>query len=196
MTWRPDYITLADLRNYLEIGGTADDTELALWITAASRAVDRYCSGAIPRQFGKDSAVSRVYRRPPYYDPSLCLWVLEIDDLQDTTGFMVNGVAYASSGATLLPDNAPADGVPYTQLGFTSMPVLPTTLLAPWGWIAIPAQVQGAVRLQCNRWNFRRRSPAGVAGSPDSGSETRLLARLDPDVATVLVGLTRRPAAA
>lgn len=197
MAWRPDYITLPELKSYLEINSAADDTELTVWITAASRAVDRYCSGVMPRQFGKAAApVTRTYRRPLFYDRELCLWVLEIDDLQDTTAFTVAGVAYASSGATLLPDNAPADGVPYTQLGFTSIPASPVVLSGAWGWSAVPAQVQGAVRLQCNRWNFRRRSPAGVAGSPESGSETRLLAKLDADVATVLVGLTRRPGAA
>lgn len=189
MTWKPDYVTVPDMRAYLDIGDTADDTEIQLWITAASRAVDRHCF----RQFGKAAApVSRVYRRPAFYDRDLCLWVLEIDDLQDTTGFTVNGTAYASQTAVLLPDNAPADGEPWTQLGFTDQPSTLSTLVGLWGWSTTPAQVQGAVRLQCNRWNFRRGAPAGVAGSAEIGSEVRLLARLDPDLATVLIGLARR----
>jgi hypothetical protein len=67
-----------------------------------------------------------------------------------------------------------------------------TVVVAQWGWTAVPAQVIAAAKLQSNRWNKRRNSPLGVAGSPEQGSEIRLLARLDPDVATVLAGLSRR----
>lgn len=198
MAWKPDYIDLPAIKGYLGIplSDTADDAELQLWVTSASRAVDDRCN----RQFGiVDAPVTRVYRDRAVYRPDLGLWVLEIDDLQDTTGFTVAGVAYASSGATLLPDNAPADGVPYTALGFTSDPgcstagaPVSTSLVGRWGRLVVPPQVPAAVRLQCARWNFRRSAPSGVAGSPDQGSEVRLLARLDPDVATTLGGLARR----
>jgi len=198
MGWKPDYITLSDIKHYLGIpdSDTQDDVELALWVTAASRAVDDRCK----RQFGKaTSTVTRTYRAPAVYRPDLGLWVLEIDDVQDTTGLMVNSVAYASSGAVLLPDNAPADGVPYTAVGFTSEPGCPTagspvtnSITGLPGWSSVPPQVPAAVRLQCARWNFRKGAPAGVAGSPDQGSEVRLLAKLDPDVATTLSGLSRR----
>ena len=189
MTWKPDYVTLADAKDYLNIDDTSDDVEIALWITAASRAVD----DKTKRQFGKAaSAVARTYRKPAFYDPELCLWVVEIDDVQDTTGLLVGGVAYASSGAVLLSDNAALDGVPYERLGFTSCPTAPLVLTAAFGWSAVPPQVPAAVRIQLGRWNFRRTAPAGVAGSPDQGSEVRLLAKLDPDVGTSLVGLSRR----
>jgi hypothetical protein len=196
MAWKPDYITLLQIKSYLGIPATdqQDDTELALWITSASRAVDRVCK----RQFGQATA-TRTYRGRAPYNDTLGMWVLEIDDIQDTTGFTVNGVAYASSGAMLLPSNAAADGEPYTQLGFTSEPACSTAgtpattvLYGPFGWTTTPSQVPAAVRLQCARWNFRRTAPAGVAGSPDQGSEIRLLARLDPDVETSLSGLARR----
>jgi hypothetical protein len=198
VTWKPDYVDLAAIKGYLGIpvSDTADDVELQLWVTSASRAADRLCK----RQFGQLAApATRTYRGPAAYRPDLGLWVLEIDDLQDTTGFTVGGVAYATSGATLLPDNAPADGEPYTQLAFTSAPdcawpgaPVSTVLAGRWGWSATPAQVPAAVRLQCARWNFRRQAPAGVAGSPDQGSEIRLLSKLDPDVAVTLTGLGRR----
>ena len=115
------------------------------------------------------------------------------------TGMTVGGVAYASSGAVLLPDNAPADGRPWTALGVASAPT-PTypgspaalVVVARWGWSAVPAQVTAAAYLQVARWNYRRDSPHGIAGSPDAGGETRLLARLDPDVKTTMAGLSRR----
>src|SRR3982751_2338964 len=114
MPWKPDYLTLAEARAYLRIpvGDTADDAELTVWISAASRAVDTYCN----RQFGQLAApAARTYRRTPVLDPTLGLWCIDIDDVQDVTGFLVGGVAYASSGAVLLPDNAPAEGKPWTR---------------------------------------------------------------------------------
>lgn len=192
MPWAPDYVTVADVKGYLLGSGvvdTVDDTYYALWATAASRAVDR----ATYRQFGKISAAAaRVYRRPPFYSTDAGLWVVEIEDVYDITGLLVGGVAYASSGAVVLPDNAPADLRPWTQLGFTSCPTMPLTVTALYGWSAVPTQVQTACLLQAARWNFRRSAPAGVAGSPDAGSEVRLLAKLDPDVGPVLAGLGRR----
>jgi hypothetical protein len=195
VTWKPDYITTADVKAYLRVTDTVDDVQLQAWATASSRAVDR----ATNRQFGLAAApVARVYRIPTFYDPTNGLFILPIDDLMTTTGMLVNGVAYASSGTTLLPDNAPADGRPWTRLGFTNWPVpqspggpISNIITAQWGWTTVPAQVPVACELQCARWNFRRDAPAGVAGSPDQGSEVRLLAKLDPDVAITLAGLVR-----
>jgi hypothetical protein len=196
VTWKPDYITAADVAAYLRVTDAVDNAEFGIWATAASRAIDKRCN----RQFGQLAApAARTYRRTPVYDVTTGLWVLEIDDVQDATGLLVNGVAYASSGAVLLPDNAPADGVPWERIGFVtwpfpSYPGLPqsNTLTGRWGWSAFPSQVIGAAKLQCARWNARRDSPFGIAGSPDQGSEIRLLAKLDPDVATTLAGLSRR----
>lgn len=196
MTWAPDYVTVADVKDYLRVDPTytGDDTTYARWATASSRAVDRKCN----RQFGKVALTTRVYRRPPAYSAEFGLWLLDIDDVMDATGMTVNGVAYASSGAILLPDTAALDGKPWTMLGLAIQPAPPgpgvtttNTIAAPFGWSSVPAQVPTACLLQCARWNFRRDAPAGVAGSPDQGSEIRLLAKLDPDVATTLVGLSR-----
>lgn len=198
MPWKPDYITVAEASAYLQIpaGDTVDNVELQVWVTSASRAIDRYCN----RQFGQLAAPAvRVYQRPAFYDPIEGLWCQEIDDVQDITAATVNGVAFASSGAVMLPRNAPADGLPWEAIGYPTMPLLTapgapvlSTLSMRWGWAAQPAQVGGACRLQVSRWNFRRSAPAGIAGSPDSGSEMRLLSRLDPDVKTTLLGLRRR----
>lgn len=198
MAWKPDYLTLAEARDYVRnpAGDTVDDTVIQVWITTVSRAIDEHCN----RQFGSIAApAARVYRRTPAYDPSIGLWVLEIDDTQTVTGTTVNGVAYASSGAVLLPDNAPADGRPWTALGFTAQPTpsypgapAANTVVNQWGWTAVPAQVPGAARIQLSRFDWRRDAPAGIAGSPDSGSEIRLLAKLDPDAIKALSGLARR----
>lgn len=189
MTWKPDYLTLADGKAALRISDSVDDAILAVWITSVSRSIDDRCN----RQFGQLAApAARTYRKAPVWRRDLQLWVQEIDDVQDATGLLVGGVAYASSGAVLLPDNAPTDGVPWTMLGWSTWPGCdPMVHTARWGWTAFPAGVTVAARLQLSRLEFRRDAPAGVAGSPDQGSEIRLLAKLDPDAVTALRGLSR-----
>ncbi len=196
MPWKPDYLTLVEAKAFLRVTDALDDTEIGNWITAASRAIDDRCN----RQFGQIAApAARVYRRPAVWDPGTGMWIRPIDDVQTAVGLTVGGVAYASSGAVLLPDNAPTNGRPWTALGFADAPELSypgapaaLTVVAQWGWTTVPTQIVAAAKLQINRWNSRRDSPYGVAGSPTEGSEVRLLARLDPDVSVSLAGMSRR----
>lgn len=46
----------------------------------------------------------------------------------------------------------------------------------------IPAEIKLACLIQASRLVTRKDAPFGIAGSPDVGSEMRLLAKLDPDV--------------
>lgn len=191
MPWKPDYLSAADAAAFVRLpdGAMADETELALWCTAASRAIDNRCR----RQFGQLAApAARTYRGPAVYDVVSGLWLLDVDDVQDVTGLTIGGVPYADTGAVLMPENAPADGVPWERLGFPVQPATPVVVVARWGWAEVPAQVIGATKLQVSRWASRRDSPYGVAGSPDNGGELRLLARLDPDVKVAIAGLARR----
>lgn len=189
MAWKPDYVDLATAKSYLRITDTVDDVELATLLTAASRSIDTWAG----RQFGQLAApAARVYRRPAVYDRSVRLWLVEVDDVQDVTAMTVGGVAYASQTGLLQPDNAPADTLPWTRLGFTDAPTVPLTVVARWGWAAVPAGVITAVKMVLNRWQARRSSPFGVAGSPDTGSEIRLLAKMDPDAIMACKGLGRR----
>lgn len=196
MVWKPDYLTLAEAKAFLRVSDTVDDVEIAANITAASRAIDDHCN----RQFGQIAApAARVYRRPPVWEPVAGMWIMQTDDFQDLTGALVAGVAYASSGAVAWPDNAPADGLPWTALAWPDQPTpgyygspASITPTIRWGWSTVPAVAPTATKLQLNRLMARRDSPMGVAGSPDQGSELRLLAKLDPDVIALLKGW-RRP---
>lgn len=189
MVWKPDYVTLADMKHDLNIGDTADDVELAVSITAASRAVDTHCR----RQFGNVAATARTYRAWLDYDRAR--WVVDIDDLQVTPGTVtIDGAA--TTDYVLEPRNAVADGLAWTRLVLGESFWVDddeTVITAPWGWSAFPAPVVQATKLQAGRFVARRNAPFGIAGSPDAGSEMRLLARLDPDVAVALTGY-RRPA--
>lgn len=194
MAWAPDYLTVDELADWVRVADSIDDVALALAITAASRAIDGYCN----RQFGKVAAPEeRTYVAAPRFDRGR--WAVDIDDVMSTTGMTVAVSGGAVTAYTLEPRNAAAEGRPWTRLVFdVDAPLVPlhtdrdVTLVAPWGWSAVPSTVKLACALQASRFQSRRDSPYGVAGSPDMGNELRLLARLDPDVQTSLTPY-RRP---
>ena len=203
MAWKPDYCTTAELKAWLRIGDAADDTLLAVAITAASRAVDGFCN----RQFGDlTSAVTRYYTWDGTYEEGRAL--LLVDDLYTTTQLVVgidtdgdgDADATVTSGThfDLWPANAAADSVPWVGLQFRPATTTPLNryargveIAARWGWAAVPSAVKQATLEQASRFFNRRNAPFGVAGSPDLGSELRLLERLDPDVAAGLGHLIR-----
>jgi len=192
MAWAPDYITLAEAKANLRIppADTADDADLALHITAASRNIDRFAD----RQFGKVDAVTDRYYTARW-DCDQRRWYVDVDDIHDAAGLAVafdsaedGTYALEVTGAVLEPRNAPADGKPWERLRLTSDTRLGTMMdgirvrSAGFGWAAVPKPVKDGVHLQVNRFFVRRNSPYGVAGSPDLGNEIRLLNKLDPDV--------------
>lgn len=192
--WKPDYITAEQLKAYRNVDDAADDTVYAAAVTAASRAIDNHCN----RQFGKtDAAQERAYTA--WYHYELGRWVVDIDDLQTATGLVVTVGGTAVTVYTLAPVNAVLDGMAWTQLVFgASAEAQPCGALGevlitadPWGWGAVPVPVVNAAYLQGSRFVSRRKSPYGIAGSPDQGSELRLLNRVDPDVGVSLRGYRR-----
>jgi uncharacterized phiE125 gp8 family phage protein len=188
MTWAPDYVEAEELKAYLRIDDTVDDSEVALAITAASRAVDR-CAN---RQFGLAAAPeARVYTAR--WDKDRCRYVIDIDDLMTVTGLTVTGEAGAIDVFAKQPGNANLAGQPWTRLVVDpTSATLPTlkedgvTVTARFGWTTVPVAVRQATLLQAARLFKRRDAAFGVAGSPELGSELRLLAKVDPDVAVVL----------
>jgi len=200
MVWKPDYVTLEEQKHYMRITDpehsvdTRDDPELAAAITAASRAIDYHCN----RQFGKTAGAEQRLYTPKVRG---CEWVIDIDDLMTAAGLVVviTGVGTLTA-YTLDPANAAQEGKPWTRLIVNAdSTVKPrgkrneaAITADPWGWAAVPVPVRQATFLQSSRFHTRRNSPYGVAGSPDQGSEMRLLARVDPDVGVSLRGL-RRP---
>jgi hypothetical protein len=201
VAWSPDYITLAQLKDSLRITDTVDDAMLGFAITAASRAIDQHCG----RQFGQLAAPAARYYEPRW-DRRQTRWLIPIDDLMTTTGLAIAtdvnddgtwGTALVlNTDVSLFPWNAAADGLPWTALAggksVTFSP--PSTVLfdrtvrvtAQWGWSAVPSVVVQATLIQASRFFKRRDAPFGIAGSPDMGSELRLLAKVDPDVQLVL----------
>lgn len=194
MAWAPDYTLSPALKSYLNISDTADDAQIAVYIPTASRVVDDHCN----RQFGVvDAPEERAYTA--WYDYDRCRWRVDIDDLQTVTGLVVTIGGTAVTAYTLAPKNAVLEGKAWEELVIGSdaeaqpsaddeYEVLATGL---WGWTAVPPTVVHATWLQASRFAARRGSPFGIAGSPQQGSELRLLSRVDADVAVSLRGYRR-----
>jgi hypothetical protein len=199
MAWAPEYVEVADLAAYVGITDDADDAQLALVIAAASRAVDRHCR----RQFGLVSTPEARYYTPRW-DTRRCQWVVNIDDLQTTTGLAVAADLDDSGDYSTVideyafgPVNAQAEGRPWTALA-----VLPTSSAQPhgvehsvkvtarFGWTVVPPSVKQATLLQGSRLFKRADAPFGIAGP--EGAEMRLLAKVDPDVAVALEPYRKR----
>lgn len=181
--WEPDYITEADLKALMAVDDDIDDLAIGLAITTASRAVDRHCG----RQFGKtDAPVARVF--DGMWDYTARTFAVDTGDIATAAGLVVAGAAVIDAADyTLYPRNAVADARPYNRLvlarGGRAGDI---TVTAVWGWPAVPTSVTQATAIQALRFLKRKDSPFGVAGSPDMGSELRLLAKVDPDVAVAL----------
>jgi Phage gp6-like head-tail connector protein len=188
MAWAPPYLTLSEAKAYLRIADTVDDAEITVAIEAASRSIDEHCN----RQFGQvDEVEERVYTAR--WDYHRNRWVVDIDDLDDADELTVTVAGAALTEFTLEPVNAVVKGLVWTRLVVSpDAAVQPcgreneVAVVAPWGWSGMPVTVASACRLQTARFFSRRNSPYGVAGSPDQGSELRLLSRVDPDVGVML----------
>lgn len=202
MAWQPDYCTAAELKSNLRIPAldVVDDAELGLAITAASRAIDH----ATNRQFGKVGSVqAREYTAR--WDRGWCRWVIDTDDISTSTGLLVNvddnddqTFDKAITDFRLAPVNAADESRPWTQIVVNADSVnVPTKakasvqVTADWGWATVPTTIKQATITQASRFYYRREAPFGIAGSPSVGSEMRLLAQVDPDVAVMIRSFRR-----
>ncbi len=201
MAWAPDYVTTAELKTVMGISDSADDASLALAISAASRAVDRYTN----RQFGIVAAAeTREYTaewdRRRFGAFGSGRWIVRHDDISSpaVTGLAATVAAGSIDVYALKPANAADASRPYEYMVIdptsTHRPIGSedeVSITARWGWNAVPDAVKQATTIQALRFFKRKDAPFGVAGSPDLGSELRLLAKVDPDVAVILGPFTR-----
>lgn len=210
MPWAPVYASTDELREFVRIDDAADDEQIAAALDAASRSIDYACDPREDhfRQFGKTETVEdRFYtvELRGYDAPVRGQWVVVTDDIASSTGLVVavdgtgDGSFLPVTGVILLPRNATAIGRPAFMISFarSSLPSPSVTadavkVTATWGWPAVPATIREACLLQSSRLLARRDAPFGVAGSAETQSEMRLLARLDPDVENMIKPFARK----
>jgi hypothetical protein len=199
MTWAPDYVTGEAVAAFAHVDDDIDDAEYARAATTASRSIDH----ATHRQFGRTASESRLFT--PRWSYTRGGWIIECDDMVTVTAVAVDtlgtGVYTTIDLASVvkLDANAPQRSRPWERLLIrnAAMPsfVYPhdcVRVTSEFGWASVPVAIEEATLLQASRLASRRDSPFGVAGSPDAGSEIRLLAKLDPDVMTSIKDYVRR----
>lgn len=210
------FATLAALKQFLRIptADTDDDVVLTLALDAATSAIIRAsyrtfetAGAATERAFTAERRYESMgfiglnLNHSAYFPNRV---VITIDDTFAAAGAVT--LKYASdfegtfdtavTGFRMFPFNAATKGRPYTALVLDRGTYIPLTqgsigVTAAWGWAAVPSTIQSACLIQAGRYFKRRDALFGIAGSPDMGSELRLLSKLDPDVA-IMVGDFKR----
>lgn len=191
------YATLVELKQFVGIpsGDVVDDVTLQLALDSASIQVDQFCD----RVFSADGSVTtRQYQVTN-------TGRLDVDPISTTTGLIVKTDDNADgtfettwtlgTDYRLEPINAVSAGEPWTRLVVLGTRWFPkinyrpgVEVTAKFGWPGgvAPAPVKNATLIQASRLWKRKDAPFGVAGSVEFGSEMRLLAKLDPDVESLL----------
>lgn len=189
------YLTLSELKGWLDISDTNDDAQLELAIEAASRAIDEFCG----RRFWQASETR-------YY--TACGDVVRVDDLvsistlkTDAAGDGTFETTWASGDYTLEPFNAAVEGRPYlkvsrSRVGSYAFPraARGVEIVGTFGWPSVPTEVKQACVMQAHRF-FRvgREAAMGIAhlAGVDGVGGMRLTSRLSPDVQVLLADLRR-----
>lgn len=188
------YCSVEELRGHLkDVGSKMDTALLERAVSAASRAVDRYCG----RRFWQDPAVvARLYNPLDVYNAL-------VDDISTKTGLVVqtDNMGDATYTTTLGPKdfrleplNADADNLAYAWTRIVSQrpwlqsytgPLRPPYLkvTARWGWSAVPDEVAEATILKAASLFMRKDAPFGIAGFGEFGVR---ISRRDPDVVELL----------
>ena len=189
------YCAVSDVKAGTNIADTSLDSEISAIIDDVSRAIDDKTGS---RFYQDDSDVARAFLpensgRCIIY-PGLSSFTSLTTKL-DTTQNWVQDVDFYFE-----PENAPADGAPWTAIRTIARPFLFTKADLPsgwasldgrivvtgkWGWASIPGPVHRACVLQCRRIFARRNAPMGFeSGSLDVPGMR--VPRLDPDVESLL----------
>jgi len=179
------YATLAEIKTWLGITGSTDDTRLELAIEAASRAIDMECS----RQFYATTATR-------YFKATAPLRVDLDDDLLAITSISTDTTGLRTYSALLVSDyELEPDVAPYRQVYIApgssrSFPLderRGVQVIGDWGYCATGSQPQAINRaclLLATRYFKRKDAPFGVLGTPELGF-MRVTAK-DPEVRALL----------
>lgn len=175
-----DYLTRDELKTYMGLEGTDQDSNVDEAISSASREIERHCH----RQF--NDAGSASVRR---YVATQC-HSIAVDDFWDDTGFVleidVNGdgtwTTVDANDYQLTPLDRIRDGLPWVywkieMVGQTSLPVrrkASVRVTARWGWEAVPSDVKQAVKMLASDTFQVKDSRMGVAGSDQFGTIVRV----------------------
>lgn len=171
------YVTLSELKSYLEISDDHHNDHLTRILEAAATDIDSWCG----RTFTVTASATRTVRVQNRYRVTIPdatdITTVRTDDNDDGTF----ETTWSASDYVLEPvDNINADGVtgwPYTSICAVESRTFPTTgrrphalqLVGSFGWAAVPEEVE-QVNLLSAMDRFRQKdAPFGVAGFGEFG---------------------------
>ncbi len=192
------YVTAAALKTTLNIGSTYADADIAVAVEAASRAVDGYMNVATG-MFATTTSQTR------YYNGDWGCNYITIDPLNTLTSVAVDMDGDGTYDTTwtnntdfiLTPDNAAADGYPYTELRLLPQAgrrfpnyLRSIRVIGLFGWATTPGAVSQATAILAGRFLKRaRETPYGIVVVSGDAVAAARLGRIDPDVAFLLDNL-------
>lgn len=197
------YVDKEDLKAYIGLSGTGQDTNIDNAIDGASRTIDKICG----RRFWQDDAVDDKFYTPinDYY--------LEVDDISTATGLIVkldttdDGVHDTTltidTDFYLKPVNPQIHKISNTTYYYpqTELHIFPTRsserfdttiiksvkVTAKFGWSAVPEGIKQATLIQATRLWKRKDTPFNVFGNEQTGQK-ELFNKFDPDAMQLIKG--------
>ena len=191
------YAATSELKTYIGLSGSAQDTNLDNALQAASRLIDQYTG----RRFWQDSSATSKHFTP------INEFYLEIPDLSTTTGLEVkldttdNGTYDTTltldTDFFTIPINPEVnyvDGGTTYYKPFTELRILPTRsserfdpkvpknvkVTGKFGWSAVPQAIKQATLIQGLRFFKRKDAPFNVLGNEQTG-QIEIFSKFDPD---------------
>jgi hypothetical protein len=194
------YATLVDLKAYLRIGDSVDDTRLNDALETASRGVEKLCRRTFNRA---DTPSPRVFTANDWGG-------VDVDDFHTTTGLVIRsadvagvfGDPWLPADYALEPLNGIVDGEegwPYNRLIMGGTRIFDRCnrrrggieVTAAWGWAAVPSPVKQSTLIVAAETFKLSDAPFGVAGFADWG----MIRVRDNPMAASKLGPYRRDAA-
>lgn len=200
------YISAADLKSYIGLTGSGQDTNISNAITAASRQIDRICN----RRFWQDSSVQVKTFTP------ISNVFLEVPDISTTTGLIVkldttddgsyDKTLTINTDFIVMPTNPILLGTgsgehkPYTEIRilntrsserFDPSIINNVQITAKYGFAIVPEAIEQATRIQALRLFKRKDTPYNVFGNDETGT-IELFNKFDPDAMALLKDYRRQ----
>ena len=195
------YCALSEIKTYIGLSGSGQDTNLESAVESASREIDQYCG----RIFYETTSQVRTYTPTNRYE-------LEVDDISTVTGLVVklDTTDDGSYDTTLTINtdfivspvnrsNVLDENQPITMLKildkrsserFDVDIINNVQVTAKYGFSSVPSAIKQATFLQATRLFKRKDSPFSTYGNPQTGT-AELFNRFDPDALKLIKGYTK-----
>lgn len=187
------YQTLQQVKGWIGLTDSVQDSNIEMAIEGASRAMDNHCNRCF---FYEEEESSKIYRaKNPQF--------ITVDDIGSSTDLVIktdedgDGVfetTWSASDYQLEPFNYEGRAITSILALERSFPIYTNgraavQVTAHWGWAQVPMEVQLATRIYAIRLFNRKDSPEGILSYGEAGA-IRLGAD-DKDVAKLLARYQR-----